>query len=102
MDCETGKGGSTLQGKSPGNIKATYPFQGIAMNYIPFLHKSYKGNTVLLAWVDLFTGYVMANASASRTAQTVPEGYEEFVFRLFVVSEEIRHDREPGFMSEFF
>ena len=44
----------------------------------------------------------MANASASRTAQTVPEGYGECVFRLFGVSEGIRHDREPGFMSEFF
>ena len=27
MDCETGKGGPTLQGKSTGNIEATYPFQ---------------------------------------------------------------------------
>ncbi|OWY90795.1 reverse transcriptase, partial [Phytophthora megakarya] len=40
--------------------------------------------------------------SASRTAQTVAESYEEAVFRRFGASEAIRHDREPGFMSDFF
>ena len=44
----------------------------------------------------------MDKASALRTAQTVPEGYEEYVFRRFGASEAIRHDREPGFMSDFF
>ncbi|OWY94696.1 reverse transcriptase, partial [Phytophthora megakarya] len=37
-----------------------------------------------------------------RTAQTVAESYEEAVFRRFGASEAIRHDREPGFMSDFF
>ncbi|CAI5705387.1 unnamed protein product [Peronospora effusa] len=102
MDCETGKGRPTLQGKSPGNVEATYPFQIIVMDHIPSLPKSHKGNTELLIWVDLFTGYVTAKASASLTAQTVAEGYEECVFRRFGASETIRHDREPGFMSDFF
>lgn len=102
VDCETGKGGPTLQGKAPGNVEATYPFQFIAMDHIPSLPKSHKGNTELLIWIDLFTGYVMAKASASRTAQMVAEGYEECVFRRFGASEAIRHDREPGFMSDFF
>jgi hypothetical protein len=48
------------------------------------------------------TGYVIAKASASRTAQTIAESYEECVFRRFGASEVIRHDREPGFMSDFF
>ncbi|KAE9163432.1 hypothetical protein PF005_g30448 [Phytophthora fragariae] len=56
VDCETGKGRPTLQGESPGNIQATYPFQIIAMDHIPSLPKSHKGNTELLIWVDLFTG----------------------------------------------
>ncbi|KAE8914804.1 hypothetical protein PF005_g11180 [Phytophthora fragariae] len=60
VDCETGKGRPTLQGESPGNIQATYPFQIIAMDHIPSLPKSRKGNTELLIWVDLFTGYVIA------------------------------------------
>ncbi|CAI5711492.1 unnamed protein product [Peronospora effusa] len=81
MDCETGKGRPTLQGKSPGNVEATYPFQIIAMDHIPSLPKSHKGNTKLLIWVDLFT---------------------ECVFRRFGAIETIRHDRKPGFMSDFF
>ncbi|KAE8890215.1 hypothetical protein PF003_g25778 [Phytophthora fragariae] len=72
------------------------------MDHIPSLPKSYKGHTELLIWVDLFTGYVIAKASASRTAQTIAESYEECVFRRFGASEAIRHDREPGFMSDFF
>ncbi|KAE9273566.1 hypothetical protein PR003_g29872, partial [Phytophthora rubi] len=102
VDCETGKGRPTLQGESPGNIQATYPFQIIAMDHIPSLPKSHKGNTELLIWVDLFTGYVISKASASRTAQTIAASYEECVFRKFGASEVIRHDREPGFMADFF
>ncbi|KAE9101856.1 hypothetical protein PF007_g14965 [Phytophthora fragariae] len=72
------------------------------MDHIPSLPASYKGNTELLVWVDLFTGFVVVKANASRTAQTVAEAYEEAVFRRFGASEAIRHDREPGFMSDFF
>ena len=102
IDCETGKGRPALRGESPGNLQATYPFQIIAMDHIPSLPKSFKGNTELLLWVDLFSGYVIAKASSSRTAQTIAENYEECVFRRFGASEAIRHDREPGFMSDFF
>ncbi|GMF28756.1 unnamed protein product [Phytophthora lilii] len=91
-----------VQGDSPGNIVATYPFQVIAMDHIPSLPASYKGNTELLVWVDLFTGFVIVKANASRNAQTVAEAYEETIFRRFGASEAIRHDREPGFMSDFF
>ncbi|GMF16978.1 unnamed protein product [Phytophthora fragariaefolia] len=102
VDCETGKGRPTMEGESPGNLQATYPLQIIVMDHIPFLPKSYKGNTELLIWIDLFTGYVIAKASASRTAQTIAENYEECVFRRFGASEVIRHDREPGLMADFF
>ena len=68
---------------SPVNVQATYPFQIIAMDHIPSLSKSFKGNTELLIWVDLFSGYVIAKAIYSRTAQTIAEGYEECVFRRF-------------------
>ncbi|GMF29423.1 unnamed protein product [Phytophthora fragariaefolia] len=102
VDCETGKGRSTIQGESPGNIQATYPFQVIAMDHIPSLPRSFKGNTELLIWVDLFSGYVIPKASGSRTAQTIVESYEECTFRRFGASEVIRHDREPGLMADFF
>ncbi|KAE9276198.1 hypothetical protein PR003_g29127 [Phytophthora rubi] len=102
VDCETGKGRPTVQGESPGNPQATYPFQIIAMDHIPSLPKSFKGNTELLIWADLFTGLVLAKASSARTAQQIAKNYEECVFRRFGASEVIRHDREPGFMSDVF
>ncbi|POM68856.1 LOW QUALITY PROTEIN: Reverse transcriptase [Phytophthora palmivora] len=102
VDCETSKSKPRIQGESPGNLQATYPFQIIAMDHIPSLPRSHKGNTELLIFEDLFSGYVIAKASSSRTAQTVAESYEECVFRRFGASEAIRHDREPGFMSDFF
>ncbi|KAE9272457.1 hypothetical protein PR003_g30196 [Phytophthora rubi] len=102
VDCETGKGRPTIQGESPGNLQTTYPFQIIAMDHIPSLPKSFKGNTELLIWADLFTGLVLAKASSARTAQQIAENYEECVFRRFGESEVIRHDREPGFMSDVF
>uniref|UniRef100_H3GFB6 Integrase catalytic domain-containing protein n=1 Tax=Phytophthora ramorum TaxID=164328 RepID=H3GFB6_PHYRM len=102
VDCETEKGRPVVQGESPGNVRSTYPFQTIAMDHIPSLPKQFKGNTELLVWVDLFSGYVIAKAGASRTAQTIAENYEDCVFRRFGASEAIRHDREPGFMSDFF
>ncbi|OWZ14655.1 LOW QUALITY PROTEIN: reverse transcriptase [Phytophthora megakarya] len=82
VDCETGKGKPVIRGESPGNLQGAYPFQIIAMDHIPSLPRPHKGNT--------------------ETAQTVAESYEECVFRRFGASEMIRHDREPGFMSDFF
>ena len=64
-DCKTGKGRPIISGESPGNLKATYPFQIIAMDHVPLLPKSFNGNTELLIWVDLFSGYVVAKASSS-------------------------------------
>ncbi|OWZ05746.1 reverse transcriptase [Phytophthora megakarya] len=97
-----GKGRPRIQGESPGNLQATYPFQIIAMDHIPSLPRSFSGNTELLIFVDLLSRYVIAKASVSRSAQTIAETYEECVFRRFGVSEVIGHDREPGFMSDFF
>ncbi|OWZ21400.1 LOW QUALITY PROTEIN: reverse transcriptase [Phytophthora megakarya] len=76
VDCERGKGRPRIQGESPGNLHATYPFQVIAMDHIPSLPRSFNGNTELLIFEDLFSG--------------------------FGASEVIRHDREPGYMSDLF
>ncbi|POM58035.1 LOW QUALITY PROTEIN: Reverse transcriptase [Phytophthora palmivora] len=46
-----------IQGESPGNLQATYPFQIIAMDPIPSSPRSDKGNTELLIFEDLFSGY---------------------------------------------
>ncbi|POM58529.1 LOW QUALITY PROTEIN: Reverse transcriptase [Phytophthora palmivora] len=102
VDCETGKSKPRIQGESPSNLQATYPFQITAMDHIPSLPRSHKGNTELLIFEELFSGYVIAKSISSRTAQIVAESYEECVFRRFGASEAIRHDCEPGFMSNFF
>ena len=44
---------------------------------------------------------MVAGHIASRNAQRITEGYQEFVFRRFGASEVILHDREPGFMPDF-
>ncbi|OWZ12186.1 reverse transcriptase [Phytophthora megakarya] len=71
VDCETGKGRPRIQGGSPGNLQATYQFQIIVMHHIPSLPRSFNGNTELLIFVDLFSGYVIAKDSASRSVQTI-------------------------------
>ena len=72
------------------------------MDHIPSLPQSLKENTELLIWVNLFSGYVAAKASASRTAQTITENHKECVFRRFGASEAILHDQETEFMVDFF
>ena len=52
MDCEAGKGRPCDRSSSPGNIQATYHFQILAMDHIPSLPRSFRGNTELLIWVD--------------------------------------------------
>ncbi|POM67582.1 Reverse transcriptase [Phytophthora palmivora] len=91
------EGGHQGIGRTYHKIRAHFHWRGLYQSV-----QRYVGNTELLIWIDLFTGYVIAKASASRTAQTVAENYEECVFRRFGASEAIRHDREPGFMSDFF
>ncbi|OWZ06171.1 reverse transcriptase, partial [Phytophthora megakarya] len=99
---EAAKTYSKITATSPGNVQGTYPFQVISMDHIPSLPKSFKRNTELLIWADLFNGYVITKAGSSWGAQVVAENYEECVFRRFCASEVIRHDREPGFMAYFF
>ena len=61
-----------------------------------------KKNTELLLWVDLFSGYVITRESSSRSVKAIAEGYEECLFQRFGASGAIRHNRKPGFMSDFF
>ena len=102
MDFETGKGRLCDRSSLPGNIQAIYLFQILSMDHILSLPRSFKGNTELLIWVNLFSGYVVAKARAYRTAQTIAENYERCAFRRFGASEAILHDRYPGFTSDFF
>ncbi|KAE8965922.1 hypothetical protein PF010_g29408 [Phytophthora fragariae] len=72
------------------------------MDFVTHMPKSARGNTFLLLFQDIFSGYVMCKPMSSTTAQDVAEAYEERVFRSFGASSLIRHDQDPRFMSEVF
>ncbi|OWZ10132.1 reverse transcriptase [Phytophthora megakarya] len=101
-DCASAKGRPPHPGPSPGNIEPTGPFEVVSMDFITHLPKSERGNTFLLLFQDMFTGYVMCKPMSSTTGQDCAEAYEEVVFRNYGASSEIRHNRDPRFMSRVF
>ncbi|OWY93001.1 reverse transcriptase [Phytophthora megakarya] len=72
------------------------------MDFVTHMPKSDRGNTFLLLFQDMFSGYVMCKPMDSTTAQAVAEVYEERVFLNLGASSMIRHDQDPRFMSEVF
>ncbi|OWY94128.1 reverse transcriptase [Phytophthora megakarya] len=102
VDCASGKGKPSNAGPSPENIEPRQPFEVVSMDFVTHMPKSDRGNTFLLLFQDMFSGYVMCKPMHSTTAQDVAEAYEERVFRNFGASSMIRHDQDPCFMSEVF
>ncbi|KAE8896621.1 hypothetical protein PF003_g19492 [Phytophthora fragariae] len=102
VDCVSGKGRPPNPGPSPGNITPRRPFAPASMDFVTHMPKSARGNTFLLLFQDIFSGYVMCKPMNSTTAQDVAEAYEDRVFRSFGASSLIRHDQDPRFMSEVF
>ncbi|KAJ0408667.1 hypothetical protein ATCC90586_006368 [Pythium insidiosum] len=92
-------------GPSPGNLQPEYPFQVVSMDFYPFqvvsmdfvgpLPASTQGNTMLLLFQDVFSGFVMCAAMSDTSAQAVAEAYDRVVFQRFGASSIIRHDRDP-------
>ncbi|OWZ14537.1 LOW QUALITY PROTEIN: reverse transcriptase [Phytophthora megakarya] len=72
------------------------------MNFVTHMPKSERGNTFLLLFQDMLSGFVMYKPMPTTTVQDVAEAYEERVFRVFGASDIIRHDQVPRFMSEVF
>ncbi|KAJ0392354.1 hypothetical protein P43SY_008719 [Pythium insidiosum] len=101
-DCATAKGTPPGASPSPGNVMPDYPMHIISMDFVIPLPASRQGSTALLLFQDMFSGYIMCKAMKDTSAQAVAEAYEEVVFRRFGASSEIRHDRDPRFMSEVF
>ncbi|KAE9277199.1 hypothetical protein PR003_g28853, partial [Phytophthora rubi] len=102
VDCARGKVRPPNPGPSPGNITPRRPFEAVSMDFVTHMPKSARGNTFLLLFQDIFSGYVMCKPMSSTTTQDVAEAYEERVFRSFGASSLIRHDQDPRFMSEVF
>ncbi|OWZ11555.1 reverse transcriptase [Phytophthora megakarya] len=89
-------------GPSSGNIEPTGPFEVESMDFVTHRPKSERWNKFLLLFQNMFTGYVMCKPMRSTTAQDCAEAYEEVVFRNYGANSEIRHDRDPRFMSRVF
>ncbi|OWY99805.1 reverse transcriptase [Phytophthora megakarya] len=102
VDCASGKGARPNAGPSPGNIEPRHPFEAVSMDFVTHMPESARGNTFLLLFQDMLSGYVMCKPMSSTTAQDVAEAYEEQVFQRFGASSMIRHDQDPRFMSEVF
>lgn len=92
VDCVTSKGRPRNPGPSPGNLAPEYPFQVVSMDFVLPLPATGRGNTALLLFQCIFSGYVMCKAMSSTTALEVAQAYEEVVFRRFGASSYIRHD----------
>ncbi|KAG3120790.1 hypothetical protein PI124_g18338 [Phytophthora idaei] len=101
-DCSTSKSRPQLRGYSPGNILAEEPFQIVSMDFVIPLRKRRRGNTALLLFQCVFTGYVIAEAMTDTSAQKVTQAFEECVYRRFGAPSMFRHDLDPRFMSEVF
>jgi hypothetical protein len=102
VDCQTAKGRPSNIAKSPGNITPTRPMQVIAMDLLIPLPKSYKNNEALLVFIDLFTSFIIVVPLRTHTAKDIAKAYFQHVYLRFGASEELRHDRDPRFMSEIF
>ncbi|OWZ10371.1 reverse transcriptase [Phytophthora megakarya] len=73
----------------------------LLQDILHYAHEDFQvrlGNTFLLLFQDMFSGYVMCKPMGSTTAQEVAE--EERVFQRFGASSMIRHDQDPRFMGE--
>ncbi|KAJ8556734.1 hypothetical protein ON010_g9229 [Phytophthora cinnamomi] len=98
-DCVTAKGAPPNPGPSPRNILAIRPFEVVSMDFVTNLPRSNRGNTFLLLFQCLFSGYVICKPMGSTTAREVAEACMDRVFQRFGASEMIRHDRDPRFMG---
>ena len=102
VDCNTAAPPPNVHAMSQGNVVPDYPFHTLGMDFAVTLPPTPRGNTVLCVWVCWFTGFVICKALPDRKAHTVACAYEQAVFSRFGASVQIRHDRDPAFMSDVF
>ncbi|KAF0690779.1 Aste57867_17859 [Aphanomyces stellatus] len=101
-ECNTGGPPPRVDAMTPGNLTPEYPMHIVGMDFAVELPKSNRGNTVLEVFLDWYTAFVMVKATPRRDASTTAQAFEEQVFRRFGACTQLRHDRDPAFMSEVF
>ncbi|KAH9078421.1 hypothetical protein Ae201684P_019508 [Aphanomyces euteiches] len=100
--CNTAGPPPCFRALSPGNLTPEGSLDVVCMDAATDMPSSFRGNTQLIVFVDVFTGFIMTKATPNRTAHTVALAFEEVVFRRFEACRELRHDRDPSFMSNVF
>ncbi|KAH9110369.1 hypothetical protein AeMF1_014787, partial [Aphanomyces euteiches] len=100
--CNTAGPPPNFRALSPGNLTPEGPLDVVCMDAATDMPSSFRGNTQLIVFADVFTGFIMTKATPNRTAHTVALAFEEVVFRRFGACRELRHDRDPSFMSNVF
>ncbi|KAH9098513.1 hypothetical protein Ae201684P_017725 [Aphanomyces euteiches] len=100
--CNTAGPPPNFRALSPGNLMPEGPLDVVCMDAATDMPLSFRGNTQLIVFADVFTGLIMTKATPNRTAHTVALAFEEVVFRRFGACRELRHDRDPSFMSNVF
>ena len=83
VDCATGKGNPKYAGTSPGNIVASRPFQVVTMDFATPLPETARGNTALLLFTCLFSGYIIMAPVSGTTTEATADAYLEYVFKRF-------------------
>ncbi|DAZ98791.1 TPA: hypothetical protein N0F65_004007, partial [Lagenidium giganteum] len=84
------------------NLLPLYSFHVVSMDFVTDLPRTLAGNTQLLLFQDMFSGYVLCKPLPNRLAETVAQAYESVVYQRFGASAEVRHDRDSVFMAGVF
>ncbi|KAH9151554.1 hypothetical protein AeRB84_005857 [Aphanomyces euteiches] len=100
--CNTAGPPPNFRALSPGNLTPEGPLDVVCMDAATDMPSSFRGNTQLIVFADVFTGLIMTKATPNRTAHTVALAFEEVVIRRFEACRELRHDHDPSFMSNVF
>ncbi|KAH9135182.1 hypothetical protein AeRB84_019304, partial [Aphanomyces euteiches] len=81
--CNTAGPPPNFRALSPGNLTPEGPLDVVCMDAATDMPFSFRGNTQLIVFADVFTGFIMTKATPNRTAHTVALAFEEVVFRRF-------------------
>ena len=79
------------------------PMQFISMDIVgPISSVSMKGNRFCLTFVDMLTGYTMAVANPSKSAETVVKAYMDHIYSTFGGSSHMLTDNGSVFRNDVF
>ncbi|OWY99455.1 LOW QUALITY PROTEIN: hypothetical protein PHMEG_00029537 [Phytophthora megakarya] len=82
VDCASGKGHPSNPGPSPGNIEPRRPFEVVSMDFVTHMPKSERGNTFLLLFQDMFSGFTVIRSVRAYVAEADQSDWDDHAERL--------------------